>query len=890
MKRKLLSVLITVFTLCTCMFTLTACGENEPPHTHVYDQQVINDTFKASHATCENKATYYYSCSCGGKGTEVFENGSMLGHAYKAWVSIGNGQHKGTCANDNSHTITRNCSGGTATCTKKAICKDCATEYGEKKSHSYTKLKQSSTQHWLECSCGAYETKENHKPGLEATETTGQKCTECGYVITPAIGHVHTLHLTKVKAKVQSCSATGNIEYYTCVCGKWFTNDTATTEINDKSSVVIAKDAHDYKTLKKTDTEHWWECSCNDKNGFEEHHGGNATCTKKAVCEDCGTEYGNYAEHSPKTTWVITDTHHYLECIYGCNETLNYGEHSFDSDNKCEVCDYVTTVLVGTEISSDVYEINGTNLFVKIPNNQTSFSFANTINVAKGASYKVYIHSSCQEHYSIPSYMVNNLNEGDHTYYFLVSNGTEIPQVYTVTVRRRPMHKVYLSSGTYQTVSNRLIEEDQYVTNLPNITRTGYDFAGWDYNGEPITKTTYIDALWTVKEDWSNFNFTVEWDSTNYCEKVIINGIKDKTVTEITIPEGVTVIDSYAFKNCNLLERVVVPSSVTDIYNYAFNNCRLINEVDFLGNINQWCSIKFCRNETLINAQSPLETNPISNGADFMLNGVLAIDVYINENIDFDYYSLQGCKTIKTVRIGKQVTDVYLDKCYGLEAITVDAENTIYSSYNNALYSYDKTSLICVPYKFYGKVDVHFNTVSVGASFVDRKFVTEIVFGKNLKHFSSNYFVNCCALTSFSVADDNPYFYTDCGILYNKETSDILCIPQSISGFINISNVDEYGLSGRQNLTTVIVEGSIGAYAFSGCSSLEIVVISSISTTVHSTAFYGCNAKIFVKKGYYHYNENQNQIYHTNAYMFSETKPTSSGNYWHYVDGIPTPW
>jgi hypothetical protein len=25
-------------------------------------------------------------------------------------------------------------------------------------------------------------------------------------------------------------------------------------------------------------------------------------------------------------------------------------------------------------------------------------------------------------------------------------------------------------------------------------------------------------------------------------------------------------------------------------------------------------------------------------------------------------------------------------------------------------------------------------------------------------------------------------------------------------------------------------------------------------------------------------------------YYFSETRPNASGNYWHYVDGVPTPW
>ena len=184
--------------------------------------------------------------------------------------------------------------GGNATCTEKAVCDDCGIEYGSKKSHSYTILKQSATQHWWECSCGAYETKDNHNPGAEATETTDQKCTECNYVIAPALGHVHTLHLTKVGAKPQSCTATGNIEYYTCSCGKWFTADTAETEITDKTSVVIAKDNHKHNILKHNETEHWYECTCGDRATAEGHKGGTATETQRPVCSECGVEYGDF--------------------------------------------------------------------------------------------------------------------------------------------------------------------------------------------------------------------------------------------------------------------------------------------------------------------------------------------------------------------------------------------------------------------------------------------------------------------------------------------------------------------------------------------------------------------------------------------------------------------
>lgn len=49
-------------------------------HTHIFDQQVVSDTYKASDATCTQPAAYYQSCICGECGTETFTDGKAAGH------------------------------------------------------------------------------------------------------------------------------------------------------------------------------------------------------------------------------------------------------------------------------------------------------------------------------------------------------------------------------------------------------------------------------------------------------------------------------------------------------------------------------------------------------------------------------------------------------------------------------------------------------------------------------------------------------------------------------------------------------------------------------------------------------------------------------------------
>lgn len=59
-------------------------------------------------------------------------------HEWSEWTSNGNGTHTHTCLNNSSHTETGNCSGGTATCTAKAVCEICNTAYGELNASNHT--------------------------------------------------------------------------------------------------------------------------------------------------------------------------------------------------------------------------------------------------------------------------------------------------------------------------------------------------------------------------------------------------------------------------------------------------------------------------------------------------------------------------------------------------------------------------------------------------------------------------------------------------------------------------------------------------------------------------------------------------------------------------------
>ncbi len=91
--------------------------------------------------------------------------------------------------------------------------------------------------------------------------------------------HEHNYKLTETKA---TCTVDG-LKTYTCSCGDTYTE-------------TITAPGHTWSEKWYTDNEaHWHECivdGCGEESEHEQHSGGTATLTDKAICKDCGEEYG----------------------------------------------------------------------------------------------------------------------------------------------------------------------------------------------------------------------------------------------------------------------------------------------------------------------------------------------------------------------------------------------------------------------------------------------------------------------------------------------------------------------------------------------------------------------------------------------------------------------
>ena len=120
------------------------------------------------------------------------------GHDWGEWSSAGNGTHIRNCKNCYK-VDTASCTGGTATCTAKAVCEACGGEYGEKDPNN----------HALEQHAAKAPT--CTEKGWNAYETCS-RCDHTTYAELPALNH----DLEQHAAKVPTCTEIGWNAYETC--------------------------------------------------------------------------------------------------------------------------------------------------------------------------------------------------------------------------------------------------------------------------------------------------------------------------------------------------------------------------------------------------------------------------------------------------------------------------------------------------------------------------------------------------------------------------------------------------------------------------------------------------------------------------------------------------
>ena len=287
--------------------------------------------------TCrtENEIIYkQFSYHTGGTETPTCTTGKIcrlcwseygiLGHAWGEWSSAGNGTHIRSCTRSNCDAVdTANCTGGTATCSAKAVCVTCGAEYGEKDSNN----------HALEQHAAKAPT--CTEIGWDAYDTCS-RCDYTTYAELPALNH----DLKQHAAKAATCTEKGWDAYEACSRCNY-------TTYAEQPALNHALEQHAAKA--PTCTEPGWDayetCSRCDYTTYAElpaQHDLRHHAAKAPTCTGIGWDaYDTCSRCDYTTTYVeLPALNHALEQHEAQAPTCT--EIGWDAYETCSRCDYTT--------------------------------------------------------------------------------------------------------------------------------------------------------------------------------------------------------------------------------------------------------------------------------------------------------------------------------------------------------------------------------------------------------------------------------------------------------------------------------------------------------------------------------------------------------------------
>ena len=357
-------------------------------------------------------------------------------------------------------------------------------------------------------------------------------------------------------------------------------------------------------------------------------------------------------------------------------------------------------------------------------------------------------------------------------------------------------------------------------------------------NGEAtITKGLDIGAI-VIPEELGGYPVTTIGE----------NSCAANNRTSVVIPDSVTTIENGAFYNCGYLNTITFGKNVTSVGNSAFQGCEELKTV-YGYDITSWCNINF----------GNYSANPLYYAEDLYLDGQLVTELIIPENITaIKDYAFSGYKKLTAINLNNKVESIGKGSFYLCDGIdTISIPSSVISIGKDAFYNVSNLSSVHISNLaawcnidfennlsnplYYAK-NLYLNDRQVDEliiptevtsikeyAFYNCKNITTVNVHKNVNSIGSYSFSGCESLAYIDVASENNAYFSKDGVLYNKECTQILYVPEKLTGAITIPN----GIT------------RIGAYSFNDTLVTSVEIPNSV-TSISKGTFKGCNNLISI--------------------------------------------
>lgn len=397
---------------------------------------------------------------------------------------------------------------------------------------------------------------------------------------------------------------------------------------------------------------------------------------------------------------------------------------------------------------------------------------------------------------------------------------------------------------------------------LPNSLTTIEDFAFSGCNGLTITIPDNVESMGILVFDGTGLDITIPGRFlTNMgnpigldCKDVRVTIAEGTTAIEeyafrklpgivsVTIPESVTSIGHAAFWQCSGLTDIVIPSSVTEIGDDAFSECTNLANVTLPDGLTLIGEGVFCNSTNLKNIIIPNKVTSIEEKTFYNCKELISV-VIPNSVKSIGAEAFNGCSALKSIVLPEGMTLIkkwtFAD-CSSLVDVTIPGTTTTleFHAFKNCTSLRSVTipnSVNTVDAPFYGcssLSDIKVPDYLYETSIFSGTGITDITVPEGTTVVGS--FADCTKLASITFPEGIKALtdFSGCSSLRAIDIPD------------GVSVIGSALFRGCANLTKVTIPNSVVSlewFAFSDCSSLTRITIPNHIATISSGAFSGCS-------------------------------------------------